>query len=77
VDWQAAFNIVFAVAMVLGGWVMRVVWDAIQRLATDMKTLENKLPETYARRDDMVASFADLKQHLVRIEAKLDGKQDK
>ncbi len=76
-DWQSAFNIVFSVAMVLGGWVLRIIWDATQTLAKDMKQLENKLPEVYARRDDMVASFADLKQHLIRIEAKLDGKADK
>lgn len=79
-DWQSAFNVVFAIAMVSGGWILKVLYDAVTELRRadgdihDRVTkLATSLPDTYARRDDM----KEIKETLVRIESKIDRKVDK
>ena len=76
-DWQSAFNILFAGFMGVCGWVLRSVHEAVQRLADDLKALEREVPEKYARKDDLHITFAEIKSSLIRIEEKLDGKADK
>jgi hypothetical protein len=76
-DWQLAFNLSFSIALLLAGWVLRVIWDGIQRLTIDLRVLESKLPETYARRDDVSEALKDIKEALIRIEQHLDSKMDK
>jgi septal ring factor EnvC (AmiA/AmiB activator) len=83
-DWQAAFNLVFMAFMAVCGWVIRSVHEAVQRLANDIKSLEREVPEKYARKDDLRLMLADIKSDqndikntLIRIEEKLDGKVDK
>jgi hypothetical protein len=76
-DWQLAFNLVFAAFMGVCGWVLRSVHEAVQALATDLKVLEREVPEKYARKDDINLMLADIKGALIRIEGKMDGKADK
>jgi Tfp pilus assembly protein PilO len=76
-DWQLAFNLVFAAFMGVCGWVLRSVHEAVQALADDLRELEKELPATYALKDDLQIVFTDIKSHLIRIEEKLDQKADK
>jgi hypothetical protein len=76
-DYQVLFNIAFAIIGVLGGWFLRIIWDSIKGLTADLKELEAKSSETYARRDDMRLLHEALFKKLDRIEDKLDRKVDK
>ena len=76
-DMQTAFNAILSVAMVGLGWLLRIIWDSIKRLQTDMSELERHASETYVRRDDYRDDMAELKAMLRQIMSKLDDKQDK
>ena len=76
-DMQTAFNALLSVAMVALGWFLRIIWDSIKRLQTDMSELERHASETYVRRDDYRDDMAELKAMLRQIMSKLDDKQDK
>jgi F0F1-type ATP synthase membrane subunit b/b' len=46
------------------GWVLKVVWDAIQDLKTDLRTIERDLPEVYVRRDDFKDAVHEIKTEM-------------
>ena len=82
---QTLINWVFAGAGAALGWVLKVVWDAIQDLKKDIRQIERDLPEVYVRRDDfkdavkeikedMKAGFANVDATLRLIFKKLDEK---
>lgn len=70
VDWQSAFNILFALFGAVGGYVMKVFHDEIK----DNRDELQKLPSTYARRDDVKEMKTDIIDTLKRIEDKVDRK---
>jgi hypothetical protein len=77
VDWQSIAIGVLSILLVLFGAVLRALWDATQKLATNVHQIEKDLPETYMRRDDF-KSHADRVESLIqRLIDKLDGKVDK
>ena len=83
---QTLINWVFAGAGAALGWILKVVWDAIQDLKKDIRQIERDLPEVYVRRDDfkdavreikedMKAGFASVDTTLRLIFKKLDTKE--
>jgi uncharacterized membrane-anchored protein YjiN (DUF445 family) len=79
-DPQTLFNAVISVASVLGGIMLKSIYDAIQELRTqdgDLHERINTIPNTYMRRDDFTTFARDIKDSLNRIEDKLDNKVDK
>lgn len=85
---QIIFNWAIAVAGFLGGWVLKVIWDAIVRLQDDLKKMDEKMHEDFVRRDDfkdavkdikndMKAGFANTDKILGLIFKKLDNKEDR
>lgn len=85
---QIIFNWAIAVAGFLGGWILKVIWDAIVRLQEDLKKMDDKMHEDFVRRDDfkdavkeikddMRAGFANSDKILGLIFKKLDNKEDK
>jgi hypothetical protein len=83
---QTLINWVFAGAGAALGWVLKVVWDAIQDLKKDIRQIERDLPEVYVRRDDfkdavkeikedMKAGFSSVDATLRLIFKKLDNKE--
>ncbi|MEN9936063.1 MAG: hypothetical protein RLZZ387_2642 [Chloroflexota bacterium] len=84
VDYQVLFNIVFAVAGFLGGWVLNNLAKSIERLDADVRAM----PHTYVSKDDwrdamkemkeeMRSGFDKLDKTLGTIFKKIDGKEDK
>jgi hypothetical protein len=67
-DWQSAFNMAAGLLGAVGGWLLRVIWDAQQRLKADLDQLERRLPETYARRDDIIQMMAAINDRFDRME---------
>ena len=45
INWVAAF------AGALGGWILKILLDAMQDLKRDIKKIEQDFPETYVRKD--------------------------
>lgn len=76
-DIQTLFNASVAAILMLAGWVLRTVWDAVNELKRDMKEIERNLPDTYVRRDDYKDDMKEVKEILHAIFDKLDGKADK
>lgn len=74
-DWQTAFNLAIALAGGVVGWLVRVVWDAQQRLQGDLNDLERRLPETYARRDDIGRMMDAISDRFDRLERLIQGRQ--
>jgi hypothetical protein len=59
------------------GWLWKTLWNAVERLKTDLKDLEVKLPETYSMKIDIDRRFDKIEAGLQRIYEKLDDKADK
>ena len=85
---QMIFNWAVAAAGALGGWILKVIWDAILELKKDLKQMDTKMHEDFVRRDDfreavreikmdMKEGFRSVNDTLGLIFKKLDGKEDK
>jgi hypothetical protein len=57
---QVIFNWAVGVAGFFGGWLLKVIWDAIQDLKQDIKTMDSKMHQDFVRRDD----FKDAMTHV-------------
>lgn len=85
---QTIFNWTIGAAGALGGWVLKVIWDAIQDLKKDLKGMDTKMHEDFVRRDDFKDAVSEIKQDMKEgfnkmdstlglIFKKLDGKEDR
>lgn len=74
---QTIVNWAFGLAGTLGGFVLKAMWDAINKLRDDLAALNEKIGREYVRRDDYRDDIAEMKSMLARIFDKLDEKQDK
>ena len=72
-DYQTLFNIAVAVAGFLGGWTLNRIYQAIDRLDSDVR----QMPLNYVNRDDYRSDVTEIKTMLGKIFDKLDGKADK
>ena len=59
---QIIFNWAVGVAGFFGGWLLKVIWDAIQDLKHDIKNMDAKMHQDFVRRDD----FKDAMVHVQR-----------
>jgi len=76
-DWHTAFNLAFAGLSAVMGFIIKVLWDAINTLRRDLGDLERSIKDNYVRRDDFRDTMRAMFEKLDRIEGKLDGKMDK
>lgn len=85
---QYMLNWLFGIAGAAIGWLVKVIWDAVQDLKRDLGNLERNLPSVYVRRDDfrditqqlrtdMQIHFGRIESTLATIFKKLDQKEDK
>lgn len=72
VEHQQLVNWIFIVAGAAIGWVLKIIWDAVNRLKDDMKTIERDLPTIYVRKDDFRQAVADVKEDMreLRVDMK-------
>lgn len=75
-DWQTAFDWAMAGLAGLLGWLLKAVHSEIKDARREHADLVQKLPEVYARRDDVKDGFAGIRADLQRIFDKLDDKAD-
>ena len=76
-DFQDIVNVIIGSVLSVLGWFARQLWDAVQELKHDMKTLEVDLPTHYVRKEDLDARFDKFEAMLTRIYDKLENKVDK
>lgn len=85
---QVLFNIIVAVSGGLGGWTLKVIWDAIKTLDNDVKGMNREIHQDFVRREDFKQSvaevksdmrdgFREVKEMISAVFTKLDSKQDK
>ena len=74
---QVIFDILFALAGAMAGFILRAIWSSLDAMRRDVADLQKSLPETYVRRDDYSAQSARIEAALIRIEEKIDNKVDK
>ena len=76
-DAQTLINIGAGATLATFGWLCRTLWDAVERLKTDIQRIEVCLPSNYSRKDDIQCRFDKIDVTLERIFIKLDAKEDK
>jgi predicted negative regulator of RcsB-dependent stress response len=76
-DPQSLINIAAGLAIAIGGWFARQVWDSVQRLKEDLHSIEVDLPKSYVTKDDFNQTMKHIENMVQRIYDKLDGKADK
>ena len=61
---QMIFNWAIAAAGALGGWILKVIWDAIVELKKDLQKMDTKMHEDFVRRDDFKDAVSEIKQDM-------------
>lgn len=74
---QQVFNMVITASGALGGWMLKVIWDAITDLKKDVKDLNQEINSDFLRKDDYRNDISDIKGMLGKIFDKLENKVDK
>ncbi len=84
---QTLFNWILSGVSVLGGWILKVIWDSIREMRQELRTIDTKMHNDFVRRDDFKEAVKEIKedvkqgfnkvdQALTRLELKLDNKAD-
>jgi chaperonin cofactor prefoldin len=76
-DMNLIINIVLGVALSVGGWFVRQMWDAVQNLKEDIQRIEVELPTSYVRKADLDARLDKIDDTLEKIFDRLNSKADK
>jgi hypothetical protein len=83
-DYQILFNSAFTVLMLLIGWIMKTVFEAItelrvsdKQITAEVSKLQTELPTNYVHKHDFKDFTDAVFKKLDRIEDKLDNKADK
>jgi chaperonin cofactor prefoldin len=74
---QDLINLVLGAVMACLGWFGKTVWDAVQELKKDLKTMEVDLPTYYVRKDELENRMDKIEAMLSKIYDKLETKADK
>lgn len=72
---QTIFNWAVAAAGAAGGWILKVIWDMLREMRTEMQTrdtriqddlkkLDTKMHEDFVRRDDFKDAVREIKEDM-------------
>lgn len=76
-DIQALLNTLTGIVIAALGWFGRQLWEAMDRLKSDLHQIEVDLPKNYVSKDDYNVTMKHIETMFQRIYDKLDGKADK
>ena len=76
-DNQTLFNLVITLSGVLGGWMLNIIWAAINDLKKDVKDINRQMHSDFVRKDIYNGDIDEIKNMLGKIFDKLDKKVDK
>jgi hypothetical protein len=74
---QNLINVAATAFSAVIGWILKIVWDAIRNMQSDMKELEKDLHTKYITKDEYSRDILEIKNILMKISDKLDSKVDK
>jgi hypothetical protein len=57
-------QMIFNWAVAAGGWILKVIWDAIVELKKDLRQMDVKMHEDFVRRDDFKEAVGEIKQDM-------------
>lgn len=70
-------SMALSVASAVMGWFLRELWVMVKEMKKDIGDLEVEVSANFVRKDELRDFRNEIINHLIRIEAKLDGKADK
>ena len=74
---QTLINALFGVAATALGWIIKSIYDAMNRLKDDVKEIEKEIHRDYVRKDDFREDMKEVKEMLNAIFKRLENKADK
>ena len=72
-DTQTLINFVLGAFLALVGWLARQLWEAVERLKTDLHQIEVELPSNYVKREEFSESLKEIKDLCRQIFDKVDS----
>ncbi len=80
ITWQSLAIGLLSVVIAGLGWWNALLWGQLKESRADLRELEQSLPATYARRDDLSTAVhqlrGDLQSHMSRIERVISELRD-
>jgi hypothetical protein len=70
---QGFFNWLVGTGGVVIGWVLKVIWDSLRDLRSEIKTMDTKMHEDFVRRDDFKDAMKELKEDMKSGFNKIDN----
>lgn len=74
---QQLFNLVITAAGALGGWMLKVIWDAINDLKREVRDIGKEVHAEFVRRDDFADAVERIERMCEKIFDRLENKVDK
>jgi hypothetical protein len=72
-DTQTLINFALGSLLALIGWLARQLWEAVERLKSDIHQLEVELPSRYVRREEFSDALKEIKDLCRQIFDKVDS----
>jgi hypothetical protein len=72
-DTQTLINFALGALLALVGWLARQLWEAVERLRSDIHELEVELPSRYVRREEFSEGIREIKDLCRQIFDKVDS----
>jgi hypothetical protein len=60
-DSQAVFDWIVGIGGAVVGWALKMIWEAIKDMRTDIKDLDKQMHEDFVRRDDFKDAVREIK----------------
>jgi hypothetical protein len=76
-DWQNLINLIFGVALPIGGWFCRQLWDSVKELKREIADLRLHVSESYVKKSEIETLKIDMDKRFDRIEMLLDRLYEK
>lgn len=72
-DTQTLINLGLGALLAIIGWLARQLWEAVERLKSDIHQLEVDLPSHYVRREEFSEALKEIKDLCRQIFDKVDS----
>jgi hypothetical protein len=72
-DTQTLINFALGSLLALIGWLARQLWEAVERLKSDLHQIEVDLPSRYVRREEFSDALKEIKDLCRQIFDKVDS----
>jgi hypothetical protein len=71
-DQQSIFDWILGIGGLLVGWMLKLIWDAIREVKTEIKQLDSKVHQDFVRRDDFKDAISEMKTDMREGFSKVD-----